>query len=82
MGVRVVTQERQAVVQSSVSIKQKPWYDISRLVTILHIAKGAEEPVPCLLVLLCNLDLCLGQARDVHAAKINDLLISALRCAA
>ena len=75
MGVRVATQERQAAVQSSVSIRPMHWYDISRLVTILHVAQNAEEPAPCLLMLLCSLDSCLGISRDLDAGKINGLLI-------
>ena len=82
MGARVATQERQAAVQPSVSIRQVPWYDISRLVTILHIAKGAEDPAPCLLMSLCSLAFFLGQARELDAARINGLLLFTLDCAA
>ena len=74
-GARVATQDKQAAVQSSVSIRQMPWYNISRLIFIVLFAKDAAEAAPCLLMLLCNLDFCLGQARDVDA-EIQRLALS------
>ena len=69
MVARVATQERQAAVQSSVSIRQMPWYDISILVTILRFAKGTEEPAPCLLMLCAAWTCVLGKQGSLMLVK-------------
>ena len=50
--------------------------DISRLVTILRIAKGAEEPAPCLLMICAAWTCVLG--KQGNAGKINGLLFLTL----